>query len=29
MSSKAFRELIEAEVKRWDKVAKDANIRVD
>jgi tripartite-type tricarboxylate transporter receptor subunit TctC len=29
MSSKAFRELIETEVKRWDKVAKDANIRVD
>ena len=29
MSPKAFRDLIEAEVKRWDKVAKDANIRVD
>jgi tripartite-type tricarboxylate transporter receptor subunit TctC len=29
MSAKAFRDLIEAEVKRWDKVAKDANIRAD
>ena len=29
MSAKAFRELIESEVKRWDKVAKDANIRAD
>ena len=29
MSSKAFRELIESEVKRWDKVAKEANIRAD
>jgi tripartite-type tricarboxylate transporter receptor subunit TctC len=29
MSPQAFRELIEAEVKRWDKVAKEANIRAD
>ena len=29
MSSQAFRDLIEAEVKRWDKVAKEANIRAD
>jgi tripartite-type tricarboxylate transporter receptor subunit TctC len=29
MSPRAFRDLIESEVKRWDKVAKDANIRAD
>lgn len=29
MSAKAFRDLIEAEIKRWDKVAKEANIRAD
>lgn len=29
MSPKAFRDLIEAEVKRWDKVAREANIRAD
>jgi tripartite-type tricarboxylate transporter receptor subunit TctC len=29
MSPKAFRDLIESEVKRWDKVAKEANIRAD
>jgi tripartite-type tricarboxylate transporter receptor subunit TctC len=29
MTPKAFRDLIESEVKRWDKVAKDANIRAD
>jgi tripartite-type tricarboxylate transporter receptor subunit TctC len=29
MSSQAFRDLIDAEVKRWDKVAKEANIRAD
>ena len=29
MSPQGFRDLIEREVKRWDKVAKDANIRAD
>jgi hypothetical protein len=29
MSAAGFRELIEAEVRRWDKVAKEANIRAD
>lgn len=29
MSPQAFRDLIEAEVKRWDKVAREANIRAD
>ena len=29
LSPKAFREMIEAESKRWDKVAKEANIRVE
>ena len=29
MSPQAFRDLIENEVKRWDKVAKEANIRAD
>lgn len=29
MSPQAFRDLIEREVKRWDKVAKEANIRAD
>jgi len=29
MSPQGFRELIEREVKRWDKVAKEANIRAD
>jgi tripartite-type tricarboxylate transporter receptor subunit TctC len=29
MSPQAFRALIEREVKRWDKVARDANIRTD
>ena len=29
MSPQAFRDLIEAEVKRWDKVAKESNIRAD
>ena len=29
MSAQAFRELIETEMKRWDKVAKQANIRAD
>ena len=29
MSAQAFRDLIETEMKRWDKVAKQANIRAD
>jgi tripartite-type tricarboxylate transporter receptor subunit TctC len=29
MSAQAFRELIETEMKRWDKVAKEANIRAE
>lgn len=29
MTPQAFRELIEREVERWDKVAKEANIRAD
>jgi tripartite-type tricarboxylate transporter receptor subunit TctC len=29
MSPQGFRDLIEAEVKRWDKVAREANIRAD
>lgn len=29
MSPKEFRDLIDAEAKRWDKVAKEANIRAD
>jgi tripartite-type tricarboxylate transporter receptor subunit TctC len=29
MSPQAFRDLIEREVKRWDRVAKEANIRAD
>jgi tripartite-type tricarboxylate transporter receptor subunit TctC len=29
MSARAFRDLIETEMKRWDKVAKEANIRAD
>jgi tripartite-type tricarboxylate transporter receptor subunit TctC len=29
MSPNAFRDLIESEVKRWDKIAKEANIRAD
>jgi tripartite-type tricarboxylate transporter receptor subunit TctC len=29
LTAKAFREMIEAESKRWEKVAKEANIRVE
>jgi tripartite-type tricarboxylate transporter receptor subunit TctC len=29
MSPQDFRALIDAEMKRWDKVAKEANIRAD